>query len=215
MTVSQAQMMRARLDAERRMRDAGITPEVLKVIDEVNELERRTGLSAEDMQVLAILGPHYTEAKHSPIATVTRGKRDAPAAGTNPQNSPQAGPRAVKLRESQAEMASTPQAASTPAKPALPVKEKAGRTNRIRRRADPLAAVLVRAKSGALDPTDWTSAWAAVVALAQADTRPAPLLGYIEGEGVKYQKDNREEPVGFLTRDAFRKRWEYKRRAGE
>ncbi len=112
-------MMRARLDAERRMRDAGITPEVLKVIDEVNELERRTGLSAEDMQVLAILGPHYTEARHSPTATVTRGKREAPAAGTNPQNSAQAAPVARKPPESNVAPPTAPRAAPAPPIPAV------------------------------------------------------------------------------------------------
>lgn len=76
----------------------------------------------------------------------------------------------------------------------------------MKRRADPLAAVITKAKSEALDPTDWTSVWAALVALAQRSDRPPPLLGYTEGEGVKYQTDSAETPDGWMTREAWRKR---------
>jgi len=76
----------------------------------------------------------------------------------------------------------------------------------LKSRVDPLAAVLTQARAKALDPADWQSGWAALVALAQLSDRPAPLLGYSEGEGVKYQKDSAIEPVGWLTREAYRKR---------
>ena len=80
------------------------------------------------------------------------------------------------------------------------------RKNRLKFRAEPLTAVLAKARATALDPSDWESAWAALVALAKSQDRPAPLLGYIEGEGVKYQKDNANKPVDWLSRDAYRKR---------
>ena len=76
-----------------------------------------------------------------------------------------------------------------------------------RRRTDPLAAVLAEAKQQALDPTDWPSAWAALVNLAEQPLRPAPLMGYVEEEGVQYRTDDAEQPVAYLTRAAFRKRF--------
>jgi hypothetical protein len=88
------------------------------------------------------------------------------------------------------------------------VAEGGGIVHKQRRRADALAAVIDTAKQLATAPNDWTSIWAALVVLAQKPSRPAPLLGYTEGEGVKYQTDNAERPDGWLTRDAFRKRFE-------
>lgn len=75
-----------------------------------------------------------------------------------------------------------------------------------KRRADCLNAVIQMASERAADPTDWPSAWAALVALALQADRPAPLLGYTEGEGVKYQTDNADAAVAWLSRQAFRKR---------
>ena len=74
-------------------------------------------------------------------------------------------------------------------------------------RADPLAAVLAEAKRQALDPTDWQSVWAALVKLAESVSRPAPLQGYVEGEGAQYRADDAAKPVNYLSRDAFRKRF--------
>ena len=79
-------------------------------------------------------------------------------------------------------------------------------THEVRRRADPLAAVIAQAKSTAADSNDWTSVWAALVVIAQRQDRPPPLLGYTEGEGVKYQSDRMDEPVAWLTREAWRGR---------
>ena len=87
----------------------------------------------------------------------------------------------------------------------------ASATHRVQRRDNPLAAALTQAKGNALDARSWQSAWAALVALAEQPSRPAPLLGYVEGEGVQYRVDDSEEPVAYLTRDAFRKRF---KRAG-
>ena len=80
-------------------------------------------------------------------------------------------------------------------------------THKIKRRAAPLSAVLAEAKRRALDATDWASAWAALVKLAEPASRPAPLLGYVEGEGVKYRSDKADAPDAYLSRDAFRKRF--------
>lgn len=77
-------------------------------------------------------------------------------------------------------------------------------------RSNPLAAVIRRAEVSSLDATDWNSVWAEIVKMAQSPQRPAPLLGYVEGEGVKYSVDGVDSPVQFLRRDAFRKRHERK-----
>lgn len=96
---------------------------------------------------------------------------------------------------------------AAPAPAADPAPAVATTTHRTKRRADPLAAVLNEARRQALEPTDWQSVWAALVELAKSASRPAPLLGYVEGEGVKYQTDSEAQPVGYLTREAFRKRF--------
>ena len=83
-------------------------------------------------------------------------------------------------------------------------------THKVRRRADPLAAVLKLAGRDALDGTDWQSVWAALVALAEPATRPPPLLGYVEGEGVQYRADDADQPAAYLTREALRKRFKRK-----
>ncbi len=81
------------------------------------------------------------------------------------------------------------------------------RTHALKRRGDALAAVLNVAKTQALDGENWPSVWASLVSLAKSANRPPPLLGYTEGEGVKYQTDNAETPVGWLTREAYRGRF--------
>lgn len=100
--------------------------------------------------------------------------------------------------------------ASAPAPAAGPVPAVAPKTHKTKRRADSLAAVLAEAERNALDSTDWQSAWAALVKLAEPASRPAPLLGYVEGEGVQFRTDDAEQPVGYLKREAFRKRFERK-----
>ena len=78
--------------------------------------------------------------------------------------------------------------------------------NRLNGRSNALTAVISQAMSEALDRNNWQSIWAALVAIASRDDRPAPLLGYTEGEGVKYQSYKEANPVTFLTCDALRKR---------
>lgn len=97
--------------------------------------------------------------------------------------------------------------ANAPAPAADPAPAVAPKMHKTKRRADPLAAVLAEAKRNALDSTDWQSVWAALVKLAEPASRPAPLLGYVEGEGVKYRSDTAAQGVDYLTRDALRKRF--------
>lgn len=79
--------------------------------------------------------------------------------------------------------------------------------NHVKSRAGPLAAVLAQVKQQAIDPADWQSVWAALVKLAESESRPPPLLGYVEGEGVKYRADDAANPVAYLTREALRSRF--------
>lgn len=78
------------------------------------------------------------------------------------------------------------------------------RVHQARRRSDPLSAVIAMARKAAADPTDYQSVWAVLVSIASASDRPPPLLGYVDGEGVKYQAES-EEPQ-FFTKDNLRKR---------
>lgn len=79
-------------------------------------------------------------------------------------------------------------------------------SNRLINRTGALDAVIELAERQALDPTKWQSVWDELVAIGLRDNRPAPLIGYVESEGVKYRVDDPEKPVRFLTREAFRKR---------
>lgn len=84
-------------------------------------------------------------------------------------------------------------------------------THHLERRPNALDPVIERAKSAAVDGGSWHSVWDALVKLAQSTDRPEPLLGYADGEGVKYRVFDSENPTAFLTRDAFRKRWQRQR----
>lgn len=64
-------------------------------------------------------------------------------------------------------------------------------------RSNPLKAVIDKAKSLAEDPSDTHSVWAALSKLAQENNRPAPLLGYAEAEGVKWDDNG---TVKFFTK---------------
>jgi len=64
-------------------------------------------------------------------------------------------------------------------------------------RSNPLKAVIEKAKNSAADPSDIHSVWATFVKLAQGANRPAPLLGYVDGEGVKWDANG---TVKFFTK---------------
>jgi hypothetical protein len=108
------------------------------------------------------------------------------------------------VRESEARI-SSPVSMSASATAPAPTK------HTLKSRANVLTAVLSLARRNALDTADWRSVWATLVELAQSPNRPAPLLGYTEGEGVKYQQDDAVDPVGWLTREAYRKRFSRER----
>lgn len=74
------------------------------------------------------------------------------------------------------------------------------------RRKRQLAPLIEIAKRRAADPDNWTSVWDQLVAMAEADVKLPPLLGYKPGEGVWYTADSESEPFGWLTKDAFRTR---------
>ncbi|MGN8137660.1 hypothetical protein ACTJLC_23455 [Paraburkholderia sp. 22099] len=64
-------------------------------------------------------------------------------------------------------------------------------------RSNPLKAVIEKARNSAADSSDIHSVWAAFVKLAQDANRPAPLLGYADAEGVKWDADG---TVKFFTK---------------
>lgn len=65
--------------------------------------------------------------------------------------------------------------------------------NLLKTRSNPLRAVIDMAKSQSLDKSDYHAVWAALVKLAQDTNRPAPLLGYADEEGVKWDKNGTTE----------------------
>ena len=75
-----------------------------------------------------------------------------------------------------------------------------------KRRQDRLASVISIARQEAVDPRNWISVWDSLVVLASRKRPPAPLLGYVVGEGIKYVTDDDQQPVRFFTRQALRKR---------
>ena len=81
--------------------------------------------------------------------------------------------------------------------------ENSGVVRKTPRRTDALTAVIDTAKQNAPDANDYHSVWATLVKLAESPERPAPLVGFVEGEGVKYQGDTE---IKFFTKEALRKR---------
>ncbi len=68
-----------------------------------------------------------------------------------------------------------------------------------------LEHVIVIAKNAASEPDSYLSVWPVMVRLAETPNPPAPLIGYVEGEGIKYQAD---KGVKFFTKGALRKQME-------
>ena len=76
-------------------------------------------------------------------------------------------------------------------------------SHKLKTRRNVLDAVIEQAKKSAISPSDYHSVWAALVSLAESKDRPAPLLGYVEEDGVKYQGSGKVE---FFKKDSLRKR---------
>lgn len=83
--------------------------------------------------------------------------------------------------------------------------------HRIKNRTHELDTIVELAIAASTKKTDWKAVWAAYVVIAQRDDRPPPLLGYIDGEGVKYTSYGKEDGIEFDTRRKFAAR--FKRRA--
>jgi len=75
-----------------------------------------------------------------------------------------------------------------------------------RRRSGDALSPLIALAMGAAAGKNWQSGWSELVAMAERESRPAPLLGSDSG-GVKYA-DERKDPdgVAWLTREQFRNR---------
>jgi hypothetical protein len=109
-------------------------------------------------------------------------------------------PELVAMAQSNLQPASKPRAAPIESK----APDKANAQGNLRtiqatttKRSDALTAVIAVATKSAQNPVDYHSVWAALVVLAESDKRPAPLIGFAEGEGVKYQG---EKDVEFFTK---------------
>jgi hypothetical protein len=59
--------------------------------------------------------------------------------------------------------------------------------HRLANRSNTLRSVILKATENAAPPKDTQCVWAELVRLAESKDRPAPLLGFSDGEGVKYQ----------------------------
>lgn len=74
-----------------------------------------------------------------------------------------------------------------------------------RKRGHALTAVIEVARKSATSADDYQSVWAELVKTAESTDRPSILLGYVEGEGIKYRGDSE---VKFFTKEALRKMFE-------
>ncbi|WAL82780.1 hypothetical protein OYT13_24105 [Pandoraea sp. XJJ-1] len=81
------------------------------------------------------------------------------------------------------------------------------RIHRTRSRRHALGHVIDKAKQDASEPDNYLSVWPELVRLAESTPPPAPLIGYVDGEGVKYRTSgpNPDAEVKAFTKDALRK----------
>lgn len=75
------------------------------------------------------------------------------------------------------------------------------KTHRLNGRENILDPVIQLARKNAIDPDSPQSAWTEFVRMAESSDMPAPLIGYVEGEGVKYRGSTDE--TEFLTKKNF------------
>lgn len=98
------------------------------------------------------------------------------------------------------------EALAAPAAPEAPDSASAPAVvHRVRNRAHPLDGVIAEARRRAVRD-DWLTVWGELIRMAECSDRPAPLMGYAPGDGLKVQSD---APEGFTdyTKDAFRQLW--------
>lgn len=151
------------------------------------------------LPVLAALALEF-EWESLPEAFVTLGRSldQSPrsAASSVSPEFPQPGIPAADTTERNPRADADPLVPKATAKPATTVHKASSRSN-------PLDAVIRKAKELAVDPDDRSSVWAALIELAKSSDRPAPLVGFVEEEGVKYQT---ESGIKFFTQKNFRDR---------
>ena len=76
----------------------------------------------------------------------------------------------------------------------------------IKTKTHALSAVIEKARRLATDAQDHQSVWAELVRLAQSSDRPAPIIGYVEVEGVQYGVAHSEEPM-YFTKKALKEQF--------
>ena len=82
----------------------------------------------------------------------------------------------------------------------MPVRaHSSGAIHRIQTKDNLMKPVIELAKQTAIDSASPSSVWAELVKLAEDDKRPAPLLGFVDGEGVKYQ--GQDGPTFFTSKN--------------
>ncbi|NVD74539.1 hypothetical protein HUX88_29065 [Duganella sp. BJB1802] len=92
---------------------------------------------------------------------------------------------------------------ATPVTASEPAPTIGTRTHALKSRAHPLDAVIAQAEASAADASKPQSVWDAFVAIASTKSPPAPLLGYVDGEGIKYRSDTNDEGFVIYKRTAF------------
>lgn len=75
--------------------------------------------------------------------------------------------------------------------------------HKIKGRSNPLDAVIGQAMKAANTESEWQPIWAELIRTAEGKNPPAPLIGYVENEGIKYRSDANDEGVKFLTKKAL------------
>jgi hypothetical protein len=120
------------------------------------------------------------------------------------QTAPEAPAQGLTSRAGQADQGSGAQQSEAVAQAA-----QTGRVHTTKGRRSSLSAIISQAINRAADPTDWQSAWAALVDMASSGKPPPPLIGYVEGEGVQYKADKAggDGSPEYLAREAFRGRF--------
>lgn len=74
---------------------------------------------------------------------------------------------------------------------------------KLKNRSHPLDAVIKQAEKNAADVSKPQSVWDALVAIANSNTAPAPLIGFAEGEGIKYRSDTKDGGVDIYAKRSF------------
>lgn len=77
-------------------------------------------------------------------------------------------------------------------------------TRKLASRRHALSHIIEKAKQSSIEPDSYLSVWPEIVRLAESETPPAPLMGFVKGKGggVRYRTDGGSE---IFTKDALRK----------